>query len=393
MLEYFFNLQSTTRLIFIISIILINIISFIFMKYNCLKVFNKSNSVDLSMNKLRRITAYVVVPLNLLTMGLSFLLFTPLVYDLSYDYCIPMAVAIAGALGLALYFVRNIFIYSTVSKLSKLQDTRKDYLTRTLKIMVLFYLMCTIGIFIMTFVQNLAIFEETNKLLVSASCCFILVALTSLISWKIMKKSLKSTPMEDCQLKEDIEYMARCIGYNKLSVEILNDTRTNAGHAAVTSKENGTIFLSNEMLNKLSSEEVKAVVAHELGHLHHKDFQKSTFAVFLGIGISFALLWWLQEYRYWYEFETTILILSVYYAAFFMFFLNALSRRHERKADEYVLEVGIPYAVFKSALIKLDNLDKISYDFSKAEEAFLSHPTTAARFKHLAKLSDKLSNS
>lgn len=393
MLEYFFNLQSTTRLIFIFSIILINILSFIFMKASCLKVFRKSNSFDLSMNKLRRITAYMVVPLNLISMGLAFLLFTPLVYYLSNDYCIPIAFAIAGALGLVLYFVRNIFIYSAVSKLSKLQDTRKEYLTRTLKIMLLFYIICSIAFFIMTFVQNLAVFEEKNKILVTAACSVILLLLASLISWKIMRKSLKSEPMEQGQLKEDIEYMARCIGYNKLSVQIIKDSRTNTGHAAVTSKENGTIFLSKEMLDKLSPEEIKAVVAHELGHLHNNDISKDTLAVLLGTGISFALLWWLKEYRYWYEFETILLILSVYFAVFYLIIMNALSRRHERKADEYVLEAGIPYEVFKRALIKLDNLDKVSYDFSKAEEVFLSHPTTAARFKHLAKLSDKLSNS
>ena len=210
------------------------------------------------------------------------------------------------------------------------------------------------------------------------------------------------TPLEDAALKERIEALLSRCGFSSSGLFVMDGSKRSAhGNAYFTGfGRTKRIVFFDTLLGKLQPEEVEAVLAHELGHFHHRHIVKRIVLIF---GTTLILLFALGQLMQTDWFYTGLgvsgddahnmamaLILFFLTVPVFAFLTtplaSLLSRRHEFEADRYAASHASAPDLVK-ALVKLyednaatltpDPLHSLFYD---------SHPPAALRIARLSSL-------
>ena len=95
-----------------------------------------------------------------------------------------------------------------------------------------------------------------------------------LLNTKVLVKIFnKLTPLEDGQLKEQIEALAKQVGFDVKAISVMDaskrSTKLNAFFSGLGKTREVVLF--DTLIEKLSEKEILSVLAHELGHAIHKD--------------------------------------------------------------------------------------------------------------------------
>jgi len=209
----------------------------------------------------------------------------------------------------------------------------------------------------------------------------------------------KFTPLEDGSLKARIEaLLARC-GFSASGLFVMDGSKRSAhGNAYFTGFGRAKrIVFFDTLLEKLSPEEIEAVLAHELGHFRHRHVMKR---IGLSAVLSLAFLWLLGQLidQPWFFAGLGVgagstamgLLLFSMVLPVFLFPLapltSALSRRHEYEADAYAAKQTAA-ADLIAALVKLyrDNAATLTPD--PLHSLFHdSHPPASRRIARLKPL-------
>jgi STE24 endopeptidase len=209
----------------------------------------------------------------------------------------------------------------------------------------------------------------------------------------------KFTPLQDEALKARIEaLLARC-GFTSSGLFVMDgSTRSAHGNAYFTGfgKTKRIVFFDT-LLERLSGNEVEAVLAHELGHFKRRHVIKRIIATFI---ISLGFLWLLGQLMqtgWFYQglgvtTPSTALALLLFFMILpvFSFLLHPLfsfySRKHEFEADAYAAR-QTNAGDMVSALVKLyqDNAATLTPD-PLYSGFYDSHPPAMARIAHLQTL-------
>lgn len=207
-------------------------------------------------------------------------------------------------------------------------------------------------------------------------------------------------PLEDNVLKDRVtQLMARC-GFKAKGLFVMDGSRRSA-HANAYFTGLGAakrVVFYDTLLAQLSPDEVDAVLAHELGHFHHRHIRQRmvTMAV-LALG-GFAMLGWLSGQSWFYlglgvepnlqsSSDALALLLFMLVVPLLTFYLSPLmavkSRRDEFEADQFAASKADGSAL-RSALLKLhqDNATTLTPD-PWFVWFYYSHPPASER---LAKL-------
>lgn len=149
------------------------------------------------------------------------------------------------------------------------------------------------------------------------------------------------------------------------------------------------IILADTLLDNYSSDEIEAVLAHELGHHVHRHILKS---IFVQAGITLLGFWaanWTLHYAVdQHMFEELsdfanlplLALVSVVLSFLLMPALNAYSRFNERQADRYAFESISSVEPFISSMNKLAEQNLAERAPSKWVEWFFhSHPAISRR--------------
>lgn len=213
----------------------------------------------------------------------------------------------------------------------------------------------------------------------------------------------KFSPLQDKAMKARIEALLSRCGFASSGLFVMDGSRRSAhGNAYFTGfgKTKRIVFFDT-LLSRLNTEEIEAVLAHELGHFKHRHVVKriaSTFAMSLGF---LWLLSMLMQADWFYQGlgvhpstgqAHTALALLLFFMVMpvFSFFItpvmSAFSRRHEFEADAYAAKQTRASDLI-SALVKLyqDNAATLTPDplYSRFYD---SHPPAAIRINNLQKL-------
>jgi len=211
----------------------------------------------------------------------------------------------------------------------------------------------------------------------------------------------KFSPLDNDSLKKRIEnLLARC-GFRAQGLYVMDGSkRSSHGNAYFTGfgKSKRIVFFDT-LIERLSAEEIEAVLAHELGHFKRRHILKllvSRFAIAL---IILAAMGWVIDKPWFYEgvgMGSTIPHIGVAVILFFLllpvfiFPLTPLgsyvSRKHEFEADAYAAEQTRAGDLI-SALVKLyrDNASTLTPD-ALHSMIYDSHPPAAIRIAHLKAL-------
>ena len=209
-------------------------------------------------------------------------------------------------------------------------------------------------------------------------------------------------PLEDASLHARVTaLMARC-GFVAKGLFVMDGSRRSQhANAYFTGLGRGKrVVFYDTLLRQLTPGEVEAVLAHELGHFHHRHLLKRMALMFAASLLGFALLGWLAGQIGFYTglgvrpslapdaandaLALLLFLLAVPLATFFLAPLfSALSRRDEFEADAYAARQAEGSAL-ASALLKLyqDNAATLTPD-PVYVGFYYSHPPAAERLARL----------
>ena len=207
----------------------------------------------------------------------------------------------------------------------------------------------------------------------------------------------KFTPLTDEALKARIEALLAKCGFKSQGLFVMDGSaRSSHGNAYFTGfgKSKRVVFFDT-LLDRLNTDEIEAVLAHELGHFKHKHVIKRIVMMFSISFLGLALLGFLKDQNWFFlglgvndmsSYMALVLFLLV--SPVFLFLLRPImanySRKNEFEADSYAASHSSAKHLVTS-LVKLyrDNASTLTPD--PLHSAFYdSHPPASIRIAKLA---------
>ncbi len=203
-------------------------------------------------------------------------------------------------------------------------------------------------------------------------------------------------PLDNLELKTKIDNLLKRTGFKSDGIFVMDGSkRSSHGNAYFTGiGKNKRIVFFDTLLKGMNDDEVQAILAHELGHFHHRHIKKHMINSFTISLLGLALLGYLINQDWFFHglgishpSNHTALILFTLTIPVFSFFIapinNYLSRKHEFEADAFAAK-HTNADDLASSLVKLykDNAATLTPDYLYV--AFHdSHPSASIRINQL----------
>jgi len=214
---------------------------------------------------------------------------------------------------------------------------------------------------------------------------------TFIATWKN-----KFKPLENEALRSRITDLLDRTGFKSDGIYVMDGSkRSSHGNAYFTGiGKNKRIVFFDTLLKGMEDKEIEAILAHELGHFHHKHTQKRMISSFILSFASLALLGFLINQTWFYNglgisqpsSHTALVLFSLALPVFSFFirpFNNLSSRKHEFQADAFAASHTDANDLI-SSLIKLYKENSSSLSPDKYYSAFHdSHPSAVLRIERL----------
>jgi STE24 endopeptidase len=220
------------------------------------------------------------------------------------------------------------------------------------------------------------------------------------------------TPLDDASLKDRIHALAQRCGFALSNIMVMDGSkRSGHGNAYFTGfGKNKRIVFFDTLLTQLNPEQTEAVLAHELGHYHHKHVQKRMVWIFASLFAMLAVVGYLMQQPVFFQAlgapfmlgstvnasagsignEAMALILFSMVSGYALFFItpfsNHLSRKHEFEADAFAASRSSGDDL-QTALVAMyrDNASTLTPD-PLHSLVFDTHPPAPVRIAALQKL-------
>lgn len=185
-------------------------------------------------------------------------------------------------------------------------------------------------------------------LLTWAAITLVMVMMFLFLSRLFLRLFNKFTPLEEGSLKTRIEVLASSVGFSIKSISIMDasrrSTKLNAFFTGLGKLKEVVLF--DTLVEKMTEDEVLAVLAHELGHAKHKDtlwmfFSQLDLVFLYALTIGFIL----NQVRLFEAFGLSSIHFGFSLILFMILFepisiilgipMNAFSRRAEYRADAF----------------------------------------------------------
>lgn len=203
----------------------------------------------------------------------------------------------------------------------------------------------------------------------------------------------KFETLKDKELEEKIEILLSGVGFKSSGVFQVDaskrDNRLNAYFGGLGSTKRVVLF--DTLIEKLTHNELLAVLGHELGHFKNGDIMKNIGIMGFVLFVFFAIFGNLSNEIFEglnitnepYSIIVLFLIFSPILSFFLMPLISAISRHNEYAADEFGSNLSSKEDLV-SALLKLANENK-SFPLSHPVYIFFyySHPPLVERLKEL----------
>jgi STE24 endopeptidase len=227
----------------------------------------------------------------------------------------------------------------------------------------------------------------------------IIMILMFILNTKVFVKIFnKLTPLEDGSLKDKIDFLATKLGFEVEKISIMDASKRSSKLNAFFSGLGKTrdVVLFDTLLDKLSEDQILAVLAHELGHATHKDTTKMLMQNILTFGLYAAVIGLIMQ-------SPTVFIDFGLEGIFFGFGLilfiilmepisillgmltNGWSRKIEYRADGFAKEhVGKDHMIGALEILARENFSNLN-PHPLYVKLFYNHPTISERISSLEK--------
>lgn len=262
-------------------------------------------------------------------------------------------------IGIPFSYIKN---FKIEEKYGFNKTTKKTFVLDLLKsLLMMIILGGGILYVLLTFYLN-----STNFILYTWLFLVVVMLFVNILYTKVFIKIFnKLTPLPDGELKEKIMEFAHKTGTSIKSISVMDASRRTKKLNAFFSGfgKFKSIVLFDNLIEKMSNDEIVAVLAHEIGHGKHKDTLRNLLLGLVQMGI---MLYLLQLFLSWealsvsFGFESVnigfgLILFSVFLSPVDILLdipLSAISRWAEYRADGYAKENGYKDAMI-SALKRL----------------------------------------
>jgi STE24 endopeptidase len=226
----------------------------------------------------------------------------------------------------------------------------------------------------------------------------VMIFITMFYSTLIVPLFNKQTPLEEGPLRDAIRKFCKKVGFRLDNVFVIDgskrSTKSNAYFTGIGSKKR--IVLYDTLINDLSTDEIVAVLAHEIGHYKKKHSLQNILLGVLQTGITLYVfsLFTVNPMLSWalgakvHSIHMVILAFGIIYSPITTVVglaLNQLSRFNEFQADRYV-KTHFKAEFLITALKKLSSKNLSNLTPHPAYVFFYySHPTLLERIRALKK--------
>ena len=191
----------------------------------------------------------------------------------------------------------------------------------------------------------------------------------------IMPLFNKFTPLEDGDLRTKIMDYARSVNFKLQNVFVMDGSkRSSKSNAFFTGfGKNKRVALFDTLIEKHSTEELVAVLAHEIGHYKKRHIVQMLVAGIVQTGVVFWLMSFFLDnpdlFGAFYMDQTSVYAGLIFFGMLFSpiemilsIFMSVLSRKNEFEADAYAVETTNSGTEMISALKQLsrDNLSNLT---------------------------------
>jgi len=158
----------------------------------------------------------------------------------------------------------------------------------------------------------------------------------------------KLSPLEDGELRQAIEAYAKKVDFSLTNIFVIDGSKRSAKANAFFSGLGGkkSIVLYDTLIKDLSTEEITAVLAHEVGHYKKKHVQQSMVISVLQFGVMFLLFGWLSSFPLMAQvlgakannFHLSLITFSLLFSPVGTvtgILMHIFSRKNEYEADNY----------------------------------------------------------
>ncbi len=225
--------------------------------------------------------------------------------------------------------------------------TKKTFVIDKIKSLIL-----TVGlmggiIYFLTF-----LYYKTNPLtfyLYALGGASLFILITYLLYAKVFVRIFnKLIPLEDGELKEKIVEFTKTVGYevNKISVMDASKRTTKLNASFSGFGQFKQVILFDNLINKMNSDQIVSVLAHEIGHAKKAHIVKNLFMTIIKLAIYFSIILFTSTYdelSMLFGFESANIAFGIILFLFIMdpvsmienLIANSISRRFEYQADYY----------------------------------------------------------
>ncbi len=222
---------------------------------------------------------------------------------------------------------------------------------------------------------------------------FTIIVIINMLAPYFMMLFNKFEPLKDEVLKEKIENLLDSVGFKSSGVfssdASKRDNRLNAYFGGLGGSKRVVLF--DTLIEKLTHNELLAVLGHELGHAKNGDIYKNIGIMGLVMFVFFAIFGNLPEELFLqlhlnkepFSIILVFMMFSPILSFFLMPLISAMSRHNEYAADEFGSDLSTKEDLV-NALLKLANENK-SFPLSHPLYIFFfySHPPLVERLKEL----------
>ncbi|MFP4286130.1 MAG: M48 family metallopeptidase [Candidatus Izemoplasmataceae bacterium] len=278
------------------------------------------------------------------------------------------------------------------------KTTKKTFITDRIKGLILTLIL---GGGLIILLNQLFIIFETNIIVFMVSSWAVLMTIILIVSYLntrvFIKIFNKLTPLESGELKDYIESLVQEIGFKVRGIYIMDASKRSTKLNAFFSGfgKNKEIVLFDTLIEKLSKEEIGAVLAHEFGHAVHKDvlrlmIQQAIIFFIYTVTIGLVLTWDqlaiafnLSEMIFGFGLIMVTVLLGPISFIIAMI-TNILSRKAEYKADQFSTKY-VDKNHMISALKVLANENYADLNPHKAYAfVYYSHPDLSNRLRAIS---------
>ena len=251
----------------------------------------------------------------------------------------------------------------------------------------------------------IAIYEAMGDylLIVFSAILLVIIVFIIFLAPLLSKVSNRFASLEEGELRTKLTDLLNKYGYTVSDIKVMDasrrTTKSNAGFSGFGKTK--TIILYDNILKTLTTDEIVAVFAHEMGHGLHKDSLKRLFFTVFYIVLLVALAWLMVKFPQIYtdfgfngvNYGLAVIILMECIVGFIFKPLSIpnmiMARHQELKADEVAVKEGYGEELI-SGLKKVykDSLGDLNPDPLVVALSY-THPTLYQRIRNVKKIKEK----